>query len=124
MTVGGLVGGANILTVLTGSKNTALYVGSIDGESITRREFEYERQIQINRTIQQGGDVNDQAMINAGNAAWNTIIENYIKIDPTALVESPKIGLKLPDTLSLIEIDQLISAINLTNKLIGVSIIK
>lgn len=79
MTVGGLVGGANILTVLTGSKNTALYVGSIDGESITRREFEYERQIQINRTIQQGGDVNDQAMINAGNAAWNTIIENYIK---------------------------------------------
>ena len=79
MTVGGLVGGANILTVLTGKKNTALYVGVIDGESITRQEFEYERQIQINRTIQQGGDVNEQTRINAGNAAWNTIIENHIK---------------------------------------------
>ena len=79
MTVGGLVGGANILTVLMGSKNTALYVGTIDGESITRREFEYERQIQMNRAIQQGGTVTEQAAINAGNSAWNTIIENYIK---------------------------------------------
>ena len=79
MTVGGLVGGANILTVLMGSKNTALYVGTIDGESITRREFEYERQIHMNRAIQQGGAVTEQVSINAGNSAWNTIIENYIK---------------------------------------------
>ena len=79
MTVGGLVGGANILTVLTGKKNISLYVGVVDGKSITRREFEYERQIQINRTVQQGGTVNEQTMINAGNSAWNTIVENYIK---------------------------------------------
>ena len=79
MTVGGLVGGANILTVLTGKKNISLYVGVVDGKSITKREFEYERQIQINRTVQQGGTVNEQTMINAGNSAWNTIVENYIK---------------------------------------------
>ena len=79
MTVGGLVGGANILTVLMGKKNTALYVGGINGQSITRQEFEYERQIQLNRIIQQGGTINDQTIINAGNSAWNTIIENYIK---------------------------------------------
>ena len=79
MTVGGLVGGANILTVITGKKNTALYVGVIDGKSISRQEFEYERQIQLNRTVQQGGVISDQAVINAGNSAWNTIIENYIK---------------------------------------------
>ena len=79
MTVGGLVGGANILTVLTGKKNISLYVGVVDGKSITRREFEYERQIQINRTVQQGGTVNEQTMINAGNSAWNTIVESYIK---------------------------------------------
>ena len=79
MTVGGLVGGANILTVITGQKNTALYVGSIDGESITRREFEYERQIQLNRATQQGGEITEQTLINAGNSAWNTILENYIK---------------------------------------------
>ena len=30
------------------------------------------------------------------------------------LIESPKIGLKLPDTLSLIEIDKLIKAIDLS----------
>ena len=79
MTVGGLVGGANILDVLLGRKNTNLYVGKIDGKSITRQEFEYERQIQLNRITQQGGTINDQSLINAGNQAWNTIIENYIK---------------------------------------------
>ena len=44
------------------------------------------------------------------------IIENYIKHDPTELIESPKVGFKLPDTLSLIEIDKLISAVDLSNK--------
>jgi len=43
------------------------------------------------------------------------IIEDCIKSDPVELIESPKIGLKLPDTLSLIEIDKLISAIDLSN---------
>tara|TARA_B100001758_G_scaffold247807_1_gene267423 strand:+ start:3372 stop:4265 length:894 start_codon:yes stop_codon:yes gene_type:complete len=43
------------------------------------------------------------------------IIEDYIKYNPTELIESPKIGLKLPDTLSLIEIDKLISAIDLSS---------
>ena len=79
MTVGGLVGGANILDVILGRKNTNLYVGKIDGKSITRQEFEYERQIQLNRITQQGGDINDQTLINAGNQAWNSIIESYIK---------------------------------------------
>ena len=42
------------------------------------------------------------------------ILENYIKLNPIELIESPKIGLKLPETLSLLEIDKLISAIDLT----------
>jgi len=44
------------------------------------------------------------------------IMEDYLKINPTELIESPKIGLKLPDTLSLIEIDKLIAAVDLSNK--------
>jgi len=44
------------------------------------------------------------------------IMEGYLKINPTELIESPKIGLKLPDTLSLIEIDKLIAAVDLSNK--------
>ena len=43
------------------------------------------------------------------------IMEDYIKFNPTELIESPKIGLKLPDTLSLIEIDKLIAAVDLSN---------
>lgn len=43
------------------------------------------------------------------------ILEDYIKINPTELIESPKIGMKLPDTLSVYEIDSLLSAIDLSH---------
>ncbi len=42
------------------------------------------------------------------------LLENMIKTDPTELLESPKIGRKLPDVLSIQEIDMLISAIDLS----------
>ena len=59
-----------------------------------------------------------QARIISGIKAFYKylIMEDYLKINPTDLIESPKIGLKLPDTLSLIEIDNIISAIDLSNK--------
>ena len=59
-----------------------------------------------------------QARIISGIKAFYKylILEDYIKYNPTDLVESPKIGFKLPDTLSLIEIDKLISAIDLSQK--------
>ncbi len=41
------------------------------------------------------------------------LIEGKITSDPTALLESPKIGRKLPDILSMEEIDQLIDAVDL-----------
>ncbi len=40
------------------------------------------------------------------------IFEGYREDNPTDLLESPKIGRKLPDTLSLEEIDQLVAAID------------
>ncbi|WP_417875695.1 site-specific tyrosine recombinase XerD [Winogradskyella sediminis] len=43
------------------------------------------------------------------------IFENYRTTNPLDLIESPKIGRKLPDTLSIKEIDTLISAIDLTH---------
>lgn len=43
------------------------------------------------------------------------ILENVITINPTTLLESPKLGRKLPDTLSVEEIDKLISAIDLSS---------
>ena len=59
-----------------------------------------------------------QARIISGIKAFYKylIMEDYLKINPTDLIESPKIGLKLPDTLSLIEIDKIISAVDLSNK--------
>ena len=58
-----------------------------------------------------------QARIISGIKAFYKylIIEDYLKINPTELIESPKIGLKLPDTLTLIEIDKLILAVDLSN---------
>ena len=43
------------------------------------------------------------------------ILEDYITVNPIELIESPRIGMKLPDTLSVSEIDSLISAIDLSH---------
>ncbi len=42
------------------------------------------------------------------------LLDNQIKIDPSALIESPKTSRKLPDTLSILEINSLIEAIDLS----------
>ncbi|MGE0090861.1 MAG: site-specific tyrosine recombinase XerD [Bacteroidales bacterium] len=42
------------------------------------------------------------------------LLDNQIESDPTRLIESPKIGRKLPEVLSIIEIDQIIAAIDLS----------
>lgn len=42
------------------------------------------------------------------------IFEDYRPDNPLELIETPRIGRKLPDTLSLIDIDRLISAIDLS----------
>lgn len=43
------------------------------------------------------------------------VFEDYRKSNPTELLETPKIGRKLPDTLSQKEIDELIAAIDLSH---------
>ncbi|MCK0109877.1 site-specific tyrosine recombinase XerD [Flavobacteriaceae bacterium S0825] len=43
------------------------------------------------------------------------IFENYRETNPLELIEAPKIGRKLPDTLSISEIDLIISSIDLSN---------
>ncbi|OFX20765.1 MAG: site-specific tyrosine recombinase XerD [Bacteroidetes bacterium GWA2_31_9b] len=42
------------------------------------------------------------------------LLDNQIETDPSGLLESPKIGRKLPEVLSIIEIDQIIAAIDLS----------
>ncbi len=50
------------------------------------------------------------------------VFEDYITINPLELIESPKIGRKLPDTLSINEIDCLINAIDLSQIYNGIHI--
>ena len=44
------------------------------------------------------------------------IMEDYIENDPSKLIQIPKIGLKLPDVLTINEIDSIISLIDLSSK--------
>ncbi len=39
------------------------------------------------------------------------IIEDYLEADPSELLEGPKIGFKLPEVLTVEEIDRIISAV-------------
>ena len=59
-----------------------------------------------------------QARIISGVKAFfkYLILEDYITNDPTMLIENPKIGLKLPEVLSVGEIELIISSIDLSNK--------
>ena len=44
------------------------------------------------------------------------IMEDYIQSDPTELLESPQIGFRLPEVLSVGEIDRIIAGIDLSEK--------
>ena len=50
------------------------------------------------------------------------IFENYRKTNPLDLIESPRIGRKLPDTLSVTDIDNLINTIDLSYQYNGVNL--
>ncbi|GAA4449754.1 site-specific tyrosine recombinase XerD [Nibrella saemangeumensis] len=57
-----------------------------------------------------------QARILSGLKAFYKflVLENTIQHDPTQLIEGPKLGRKLPDTLSYPEIEQMLDAIDLS----------
>jgi integrase/recombinase XerD len=61
-----------------------------------------------------GMSARTQARVISGIKAFYKylIIENMIRENPTELLESPKTGRKLPDTLSVEEIDRIINAID------------
>ncbi|MEZ5083000.1 MAG: site-specific tyrosine recombinase XerD [Bacteroidales bacterium] len=63
-----------------------------------------------------GLEASSQARMISGIRAFYKylMLEEVLKVDPTELLESPKLGRKLPDTLSLQEINKLIAAIDLS----------
>jgi integrase/recombinase XerD len=63
-----------------------------------------------------GMEARSQARILSGIKGFfrYLLLENEIKKDPSALIESPKIGRKLPETLTVEEIDRMIGAIDMS----------
>ncbi len=77
-------------------------------EKDTIQEFIYHISKQVNSRSQ-------SRIISGLRSFFNYLVfEDYRETNPLDLIESPKIGRKLPDTLSTAEIDNLISAIDLS----------
>lgn len=97
-------------------KKLAIYASQIELTEIqvTRKEISNF----LNELKDHNISARSQARIISGIKAFYKylIIEDYTNINPTELIDSPRIGLKLPDTLSIIEIDKLIEAIDLSSK--------
>lgn len=76
----------------------------------TLQQFIYEVAKKVNPRSQ-------SRMISGLKGFFNYLIfEDYRKTNPLELIEAPKLGRKLPDTLAVEEIDSLINAIDLSSK--------
>ena len=103
MTVGGLIGGANIMDLIIGKfyflkgddhpQHLSRYAGYVGDEWIERQAFERERSIQINfQRNNRGIDLDGQAILSAENSAWNRLVDEAIQ---KPLIE--KLGLKVSE---------------------------
>ena len=93
-------------------------ISYIDKKKITCTPIEINEDLiqQFIYTIAKKISPRSQARIISGLRSYfdYLIFENYRESNPTDLIETPKIGVKLPDTLSEQEINSLISAIDLS----------
>jgi integrase/recombinase XerD len=83
-------------------------------EAIERKDLE-----QFLKSIMElGMTASSQARIISGLRSFYTYcqLEQITTIDPTALLESPRLSRKLPDTLAFEEIEQVIAAIDLSKQ--------
>jgi len=95
-------------------KKIAVFYADCLPEDLTQEQI----QDYIYETAKTGIEPQTQArMISSLKSFYNyLLLENLIEVNPTRLLESPKLGRKIPDTLSTPEIDALISAIDLSSK--------
>ena len=67
MSVGGLVGGANIIDQLLGRVNPAEAIGSVNGDKITPDQFNQAITARLRAIQDSGGEVSDQYLENIRN---------------------------------------------------------
>jgi integrase/recombinase XerD len=106
----------DIKKLLNHLENKKLNYSPITIESDSVKEFIY--------TVSKSINPRSQARLISGlrNFFDYLIFENYRETNPLDLIESPRIGRKLPDTLSVNDIDKLINAIDLSYQFNGVNL--
>ena len=89
------------------TKKNILMPTQVDGKQLN--EF-------LHWTNELGMSPTSQSRVISGIKAFfkYLLIENYIEKDPRELLESPRIGRKLPEILSVAEIDKILAAIDLS----------
>ena len=100
--------GRDVKKLISYLEDNNITMSPVDINETTIQEFIYG----VSKTI----NARSQARLISGirNFFEYLIFEDYRKDNPTDLIETPKIGLKLPDTLAIEDIDKLINAIDLS----------
>tara|TARA_Y100001970_G_scaffold143779_1_gene176676 strand:+ start:247 stop:2082 length:1836 start_codon:yes stop_codon:yes gene_type:complete len=78
MTVGGLVGGANIIDQLIGNTNPQTTIASINGEIISPNQFNNLVNQQLTNLKNSGQIINDFQINQARNRAWDNLLQDVI----------------------------------------------
>ena len=89
----------------------------LEEEGLEVREVTYEDLQQLVAGLHDIGiHPRSQARIISGIKSFYKflLIDGYIQTDPTELLETPKVGMKLPEILSVEEIDRILASIDLT----------
>ncbi len=78
MTIGGLVGGANILDQLVGNVNPQTTIARINGENIAPERFNNLVNQQIENARTSGQNINDFQIQRARNTAWDNLVQDVL----------------------------------------------
>lgn len=78
MTVGGLVGGANIIDQLLGRVNPAEAIGSVNGSKISPNQFNQAVNVRMDAIRSAGTNLSDQDLDRVREEVWNSFIEERL----------------------------------------------
>jgi len=78
MSVGGLVGGANIIDQLLGRVNPAEAIGSVNGDKITPDQFNQAVTARLRAIQDSGSEISDQYLETIRQQVWNAFIEDKL----------------------------------------------
>ena len=78
MTIGGLVGGANVIDILIGNVDPRTTIAQINGQDITPDYFNQLVTQQIEQSRNRGQKINDFQLQRARNTAWDNMLQDVL----------------------------------------------